>query len=163
MATPSLPKLFCLPDNVKTVMNLSFEDSMARARQMRDFIVTAIVASNPGDFGQGRVGADNTCASRLPCASRSFSCLKRSKHNTNSLDRMLSRAVHWQNRGLPSTIHLMDPNLISKVMQEMGRKGGKKGGKKGAKMRAEALTPEQRSQIARKAAKTRWAKVKKRH
>jgi hypothetical protein len=35
-------------------------------------------------------------------------------------------------------------------MQEMGRKGGKKGGK----MRAEALTPEQRSQIARKAAKS---------
>jgi hypothetical protein len=55
----------------------------------------------------------------------------------------------------------MDPNLISKVMQEMGRKGGKKGGKKGAKMRAEALTPEQRSQIARKAAKSRWAKAKK--
>jgi hypothetical protein len=55
----------------------------------------------------------------------------------------------------------MDPSLISKVMQEMGRKGGKKGGKKGAKMRAEALTPEQRSQIARKAAKSRWAKTKK--
>jgi len=55
----------------------------------------------------------------------------------------------------------MDPSLISKVMQEMGRKGGRKGGKKGAKMRAEALTPEQRSQIARKAAKTRWAKSKK--
>jgi hypothetical protein len=53
----------------------------------------------------------------------------------------------------------MDPNLISKVMQEMGRKGGKKG----AKMRAEALTPEQRSEIARKAARTRWAKIKKRH
>jgi hypothetical protein len=55
----------------------------------------------------------------------------------------------------------MDPNLISKVMQEMGRKGGKKGGKKGAKMRAAALTPEQRSQIARKAAKSRWAKARK--
>jgi hypothetical protein len=55
----------------------------------------------------------------------------------------------------------MDPNLISKVMREMGRKGGKKGGKKGAKMRADALTPEQRSQIARKAAKSRWAKAKK--
>ncbi|MFZ0701954.1 MAG: hypothetical protein WBG29_11380 [Candidatus Acidiferrales bacterium] len=55
----------------------------------------------------------------------------------------------------------MDPNLISKVMQEMGRKGGKKGGKKGARMRAESLTPEQRSQIARKAAKSRWAKAKK--
>jgi hypothetical protein len=55
----------------------------------------------------------------------------------------------------------MNPDLISKVMQEMGRKGGKKGGKKGAKMRAEALTPQQRSQIARKAAKARWAKTKK--
>ena len=87
--------------------------------------------------------------------------MKRSKHKINPLKESLSRAVDWQNRGLPSTIQLMDPNLISKVMQEMGRKGGKKGGKKGAKMRAEALTPEQRSQIARKAAKTRWAKVKK--
>ncbi len=57
----------------------------------------------------------------------------------------------------------MDPDLISKVMQAMGRKGGKKGGKKGAKMRAETLTPEQRSQIARKAAKARWAKARKKH
>lgn len=48
-------------------------------------------------------------------------------------------------------------------MQEMGRKGGKKGGKKGAKMRAEALTPERRSQIARKAAKARWTKAKGKH
>lgn len=55
----------------------------------------------------------------------------------------------------------MDPNLISKVMREMGRKGGKKGGKKGARMRAENLTPEQRSQIARKAAKSRWSKARK--
>jgi hypothetical protein len=54
----------------------------------------------------------------------------------------------------------MDSNLISKVMREMGRKGGK-GWEKGAKMRAEALTPEQRSQIARKAAKARWVKAKK--
>jgi hypothetical protein len=54
----------------------------------------------------------------------------------------------------------MNPDLISKVMQEMGRKGGRKGGKKGAKMRAEALTPEQRSKIARKAAKARWANAK---
>jgi hypothetical protein len=54
----------------------------------------------------------------------------------------------------------MNKDLISKVMQEMGRKGGKKGGKKGAKMRAEALTPEQRTKIARKAAKARWASAK---
>lgn len=31
-----------------------------------------------------------------------------------------------------------------------------KGGKIGGKTRAEALTPEQRSEIAKKAAKTRW-------
>ncbi len=74
---------------------------------------------------------------------------------------MLSRAVHWQDWGAAGTIRLMDPNVISKVMQEMGRKGGKKGGKKGAKKRAESLTPEQRSQIARKAAKARWVKAKK--
>ncbi len=99
---------------------------------------------------------------RVPLAMLSeISCLKRSKHKTSSFNAMLSRAVHWQNLGLPGTIHLMNPKLISKVMQEMGRKGGKKGGKKGAKMRAESLTPEQRSQIARKAAKTRWARAKK--
>jgi hypothetical protein len=55
----------------------------------------------------------------------------------------------------------MDQDIISKVMREMGRKGGKLGGKKGAEMRAEALTPQRRSQIARKAAKARWARVKK--
>ena len=88
-------------------------------------------------------------------------CLERSKHKTTSFDATLSRVVHWQNWGTPGTIQLMDPNVISKVMQEMGRKGGKKGGKKGAKKRAESLTPEQRSQIARKAAKTRWLKAKK--
>lgn len=37
---------------------------------------------------------------------------------------------------------------------ELGRLGGKKGGK----ARAEALTPEQRSEIAKKAASARWAK-----
>jgi hypothetical protein len=35
---------------------------------------------------------------------------------------------------------------------ELGRKGGLKGGK----ARAEKLTPEQRSEIARKAARARW-------
>ncbi len=37
---------------------------------------------------------------------------------------------------------------------ELGRRGGLKGGK----ARAEKLTPEQRKEIARKAAKARWAK-----
>ena len=39
---------------------------------------------------------------------------------------------------------------------ELGRLGGKKGGKKGGKARAEKLTAEERSEIARKAARARW-------
>jgi len=42
----------------------------------------------------------------------------------------------------------------NKAAQELGRLGGLKGGK----ARAEKLTKEQRSEIARKAAKARWAK-----
>lgn len=37
---------------------------------------------------------------------------------------------------------------------------GRLGGKKGGKARAAKLTPEQRSEIARKAAKARWARHK---
>lgn len=37
---------------------------------------------------------------------------------------------------------------------ELGRKGGKKGGK----VRAERMTPEERSEAARKAAEARWKK-----
>lgn len=40
--------------------------------------------------------------------------------------------------------------------KELGRKGGLKGGK----ARASKLTPEQRSEIAKKAAKARWNKEK---
>jgi len=36
---------------------------------------------------------------------------------------------------------------------------GRLGGKKGGKARAQKLTPKQRSEIARKAAKTRWSKT----
>ncbi len=39
---------------------------------------------------------------------------------------------------------------------------GRKGGLKGGKARAEKLTPEQRSEIARRAAKARWAAEAKR-
>jgi hypothetical protein len=45
-------------------------------------------------------------------------------------------------------------SLISQVMAEMGRKGGRIGGKR----RLETMTDRQRSQIAKKAAKARWAK-----
>jgi hypothetical protein len=41
---------------------------------------------------------------------------------------------------------------ISWLMAELGRKGGKKGGKR----RLETMTSAERSEVARKAAQTRW-------
>ena len=46
------------------------------------------------------------------------------------------------------------PSLISQVMAEMGRKGGRIGGKR----RLETMTGRERSQVAKTAAKARWAK-----
>jgi len=45
-------------------------------------------------------------------------------------------------------------------MREMGRKGGKAAKGKGVKARMAALTPDQRKELARKAAQARWARVK---
>jgi len=42
----------------------------------------------------------------------------------------------------------------------LGRKGGKAGGSKGGKARWEGVSPEQRSEITRKAARARWMKGK---
>jgi len=49
--------------------------------------------------------------------------------------------------------------IISKVMREMGRKGGKAAAGKGGKLRMASLTPEQRKELAQKAANARWAKA----
>jgi hypothetical protein len=45
--------------------------------------------------------------------------------------------------------------LRKQLMQEMGRRGGQKGGK----ARASSLTKARRSEIAKKAAASRWAKA----
>lgn len=52
--------------------------------------------------------------------------------------------------------HATEPQESETAAQASGRKGGKKGGK----ARAEKLTAEQRSDIARKAAETRWAQAR---
>jgi hypothetical protein len=57
----------------------------------------------------------------------------------------------------------MRRELVSKVMREMGRKGGKAAKGKGVKARMAALTPEERKELARKAANARWAKGRKKH
>jgi hypothetical protein len=43
-------------------------------------------------------------------------------------------------------------------MRELARRLGQRGGLKGGPARAKKLTPEERSESARKAAKARWAK-----
>jgi general stress protein YciG len=53
----------------------------------------------------------------------------------------------------------MRSDLISEVMREMGRKGGKAAGGKGGKKRMAALSPQERKELARKAAQARWAKA----
>lgn len=45
---------------------------------------------------------------------------------------------------------------VSRIMSAMGRKGGRIGGKR----RLETMTPEERSQVAMRAAKARWEKKK---
>jgi hypothetical protein len=51
------------------------------------------------------------------------------------------------------------PNQVREYLSSLGKKGGKRGGPKGGKARAAKLTPERRSEIAKKAAAARWAKV----
>jgi hypothetical protein len=57
----------------------------------------------------------------------------------------------------------MRRDLVSEVMREMGRKGGKAAKGKGVKARMATLSPEERKALASKAAKARWAKVKKKN
>lgn len=56
-------------------------------------------------------------------------------------------------------------NIVKKITSEqpvpeesVKAQSGRKGGLKGGKARAEKLTPEQRSEIAKKAAAKRWGK-----
>jgi hypothetical protein len=53
-----------------------------------------------------------------------------------------------------ATGQVEDRSNIDATLSERGRKGGKRGGR----IRAIALSPEQRSEIARLAARARWKK-----
>ncbi len=44
----------------------------------------------------------------------------------------------------------------------LGRRGGLKGGSKGGKARMASLTPEERRELAQRAARSRWAKDRRR-
>jgi hypothetical protein len=78
------------------------------------------------------------------------SCHKRFLHvkdAPNGASRMLGFDVVVTRRKNPHAVAL-------------GRKGGKKGGPKGGKARWEGVSPEERREIARKAALARWKRKK---
>jgi hypothetical protein len=52
------------------------------------------------------------------------------------------------------------PTKLPEAALEYFREQGRRGGKQSGKARLEKLTPEQRSEVARKAAKARWGKKK---
>jgi len=56
--------------------------------------------------------------------------------------------------------NLLGPQTLSDMARIMGRKGAKKGAKKAGKARMKALSPAQRTELARKAANTRWGATK---
>ena len=74
-----------------------------------------------------------------------------SKDINQSAFQMVHRSTGTENRRAK-----VSQRDISRVMAAMGRKGGKIGGKR----RLATMTPEQRREIALKAAKTRWSKHK---
>lgn len=49
---------------------------------------------------------------------------------------------------------------VRRYLAALGKKGGKAGGRKGGHNRAAKLTPEQRSEIARRGGQARWNKKK---
>jgi hypothetical protein len=65
-----------------------------------------------------------------------------------------ARRVSLEASSMSETVEL---TIVQRVMRDMGAKGGRIGGKR----RLETMTDEQRRRSARKAAKARWAKVKK--
>lgn len=70
------------------------------------------------------------------------------------------------NEGIPEDINILAARIVEGATTNIGDKNlaavvlGRLGGKKGGKARANKLTPEQRSDIARKATQVRWQKAK---
>lgn len=68
-------------------------------------------------------------------------------------------------KGTPEDINILAVRIVEEATANSGGKNaaavllGRLGGQKGGKARAEKLTPEQRSDIARRAAQVRWQKA----
>jgi hypothetical protein len=78
---------------------------------------------------------------------------RRSSKRPRDLNQLASRLVDEATGHAPPVSEPVQPEK-DPLLVELGRRGGVKGGR----ARAEKLTPEQRSQIARRAASARWAR-----
>ena len=80
------------------------------------------------------------------------------QHNTNMPDRSSKERA-------TEDINILATRIVEGATTNLGDKNlaavllGRLGGEKGGKARAKKLTPEQRSDIARRAAQARWQKV----
>jgi hypothetical protein len=80
---------------------------------------------------------------------------KKSRGDLNVTAFQTLQAVTGAEMGSPKPIPALDDaEFRRQVMREMGRRGGQKGGK----ARAASLSKKERSEIAKKAAQTRWKK-----
>lgn len=97
----------------------------------------------------GRVAVPNVWLGIYPPAPACLSC-KAVAADSGPIIKM--KPAGSRNRSLPPRIREKSPEEM--IAAEMGKRGGLKGGP----ARAAALSPEQRSKIARKAARARWSK-----
>lgn len=80
--------------------------------------------------------------------------LKKNEDPAETAHRVLSRVLDLGGDSEDAPQTDKDPRAVA-----LGSKGGKAGGRRGGKARAKALSAKERSEIARKAAKARWAKT----
>jgi hypothetical protein len=82
------------------------------------------------------------------------SCMPKRKHPRRPKDanQLAHQLVHESTGSVEHQIEAPSREQISMLMAELGRKGGKVGGKR----RLETMTPNQRRDVARKAANARW-------
>lgn len=80
---------------------------------------------------------------------------KRISKNSQDVSQAAFQMVHRLTpNGEPAAPVKVTRSDISRVMAAMGRRGGRIGGKR----RMTTMTPEQRREVAKKAAQARWAK-----
>src|ERR1039458_2940036 len=107
----------------------------------------------PWQAGQGIVGLGSIACSMVILYESRFGTASGKGRNNRIILGLTSRAAFVYNRGMSKT--RLPPDMRA-YLAKIGRKGGLKGGR----ARMDTMTPEQRSESARRAVQARWARVK---